>query len=93
METRLVMVLDRETKMPMHFRLVAGNICDVSTLINTAAEMKNYGLNAGFMLLDAGYYSDRNIRALYKEKISFLTRLPAGRKLFKRLIDKTENTL
>ena len=65
-ETRLVMVLDQETKMPIHFRLVAGNICDVCTLINIATEMKNYGLNAGFMLLDAGYYSDRNIRALYK---------------------------
>lgn len=93
METRLVMVLDQETKMPMYFRLVAGNICDVSTLITTAAEMRKYGLNTGFMLLDAGYYSDRNIRVLYKDKISFLTRLPAGRKLYKQLILQTENSL
>lgn len=93
LETRLILVIDQVTKKPLYFRLVAGNICDVSTLINTSTELKKYGLNTEFMLLDAGYFSDKNIRALYKEKISFLTRLPAGRKLFKELINKTENTL
>jgi transposase len=93
LETRLIMVLDQKTKMPLYFRLVAGNICDVSTLITTSAEIKRYGLNTEFMLLDAGYYSDNNIRALYQAKIGFLTRLPAGRKLFSELINKTENSL
>jgi transposase len=93
LETRLVMVIDQITKKPLYFRLVAGNICDVSTLVTTSSELKKYGLTTEFMLLDAGYYSDKNIRALRKEKIDFLTRLPSGRKLFKELIRKTENTL
>jgi len=93
LETRLVMVVDIITKKPLYFRLIAGNICDVSTLINTNKELKKYGLTTEFMLLDAGYYSDKNIRALCKEKISFLTRLPSGRKLFKELINKTETSI
>jgi len=39
-------------------------------------------------LVDAGYYSEDNIKELYSKDIAFLTRLPAGRKLYKSLIQE-----
>ena len=45
-----------------------------------------------FALVDSGYCSEDNILLLRKAKIDFLTRLPAGRSLYKNLIlNHTEN--
>ncbi|MDR1733047.1 MAG: transposase [Synergistaceae bacterium] len=86
LETRLLMVIDKDTGRPLYFRYMAGNIVDVSTLKNTIAELSEMGVKTSYALIDAGYYSEANIRALYSEKISFLTRLPANRKLYNNLI-------
>jgi hypothetical protein len=86
LETRLLMVVDKATGRPLYFRYMAGNIVDVSTLKVTVEELKELGANAVCALIDAGYFSADNIKTLYAENISFLTRLPAGRKLHKQLI-------
>jgi transposase len=87
-ETRLVMAIEGNTGMPLYFRYMAGNIVDVSSLSNTIKELKAMGINMSFALIDAGYYSEANIAELYSNNISFLTRLPANRTLFKKLIDE-----
>ena len=87
------MVVDKETKNPLYFRYMAGNIVDVSTLKNTVKELSLMGVSVDNSLIDAGYCSEDNLAHLYEEKISFLTRLPAGRKLFSELVSKTVSTL
>jgi transposase len=86
-ETRLVMAIEGKTGMPLYFRYMAGNRVDVSSLSNTIKELKAMGVNMGLALIDAGYYSEANIAELYADNISFLTRLPANRTLYKKLID------
>jgi hypothetical protein len=78
-ETRLLMVVDRNSGNPLYFSYKAGNIVDVSTLSNTIAELSQMGVSTSFALIDAGYYSKNNIKELFAKNISFLTRLPAGR--------------
>lgn len=51
------------------------------------------GVKTSFALIDAGYYSKSNIKELYAKNISFLTRLPAGRVLYKTLIAKHSSSL
>ncbi|GHT94697.1 hypothetical protein FACS1894122_11570 [Alphaproteobacteria bacterium] len=92
-ETRLIMVVDRVTHMPLYFRLVAGNIVDVSTFVTTFKLMSKLGANPQMTIMDAGYYSEKNIQALFNSGISFLIRLPAGRILYKSLIKQTNTTL
>jgi len=99
-ETRLLYVVDRKTGMPVYFRYMPGNIVDVSTLSNTIAEMKRFGINTDFAIVDAGYYSESNVKALYGAEVNFLTRLPSNRKMFKDLIiryggdiEKSENVV
>lgn len=87
-ETRLLIVVDRMTGNPLYFRYMAGNIVDVSTLANTFAELEQMGVKASFALIDAGYYSEKNIKELYSNNISFLTRLPGGRTLNKLLLEE-----
>jgi transposase len=82
------MVIERNAGMPLYFRYMPGNIVDVSSLANTIEELKAMGVNASFALIDAGYYSEANISGLYRNNISFLTRLPSNRMLYKKLIDE-----
>jgi transposase len=89
-ETRLLMVIDKIKNIPLYFRFMAGNIVDVNTLSTTIEELRQYDIKTDFSLIDAGYYSEKNIKYLYDNKINFLTRLPSNRTLYKELINKYE---
>jgi hypothetical protein len=85
-ETRLILAIDRITGLPLLYRYNAGNIVDVTTLKSTILELNAYGVNVDFSILDAGYYSEKNIKALYKDSIRFITRLRPNLKLYKALV-------
>ena len=90
-QIRFLLVVDKESKNPLFFRILPGNIVDVSTLQNTIAELKRYGIKNSFVYVDAGFFSEENIKELYENKIDFLIRLPSIRTLYNDLI-KTELT-
>lgn len=89
-ETRLILAIDRKSQLPLYFRYVAGNIGDVSTLTNTIAEMKENGISTSSALIDAGYFSETNLKMLFDSKISFLIRMPSNRVIYRSII--RENT-
>lgn len=83
---RLLCVVDQFSKAPLFYRLLPGNITDVSTLETTISELEEMGVNNSLVLMDAGYFSESNICDLYNRKINFITRMPAGRKIYNELI-------
>ena len=85
-ETRLILTIDRVTSLPLLYRYNAGNIVDVTTLKSTILELQAYGVNVEFSILDAGYYSEKNVKELYGESIRFVTRLKPNLMLYKELI-------
>jgi hypothetical protein len=85
-ETRLILAVDRTTGLPLLYRYSAGNIVDVTTLKSTLLELEAYGVNVDFSIVDAGYYSEKNIRALYENNIRFVTRMKPNLKLYKKLV-------
>jgi len=96
-ETRLVLVVDRKSGMPLFFRYNAGNIVDVTTLRSTIMELEAFGVDIGYAIVDAGYYSESNIKSLYgdddddndeSKAIPFLTRLGSNLKLYKQLVSE-----
>ena len=92
-ESRLLLVVDRESGMPLFFRYNAGNIVDVTTLRATFAELDAYGVKIDYAIVDAGYYSANNIRSLYgdddkNKPIPFLTRIGPNLTLYKQLISE-----
>ena len=87
-ETRLILAVDQLTKLPLYFRYVAGNIGDVSTLVNTIVEMKKHGISTSSALIDAGYYSEANLKLLFDAGISFLVRMPSNRVVYKNIVDQ-----
>ncbi len=85
-QIRLLFVIDKKSSLPLYFRYLPGNIVDVSSLTTTIEELKKYDIKSSFALVDAGFYSEDNIKKLYIDKIDFLTRLPVKRTLYKDLI-------
>jgi len=92
-EARLVLVLERKSGLPVYFRYAAGNIVDVSTLETTIAEVQAYGIDIRHAIVDAGYYSDKNIKAMRANKVSFIMRMPTNRKLYKKLVSEHSDGL
>jgi hypothetical protein len=87
-EVRLIYIIDTLTSIPLFFRYNAGNIVDITTLKATLDELRKNGVSVKHAILDAGYCSADNIEAMYKEKINFLTRIPANRDIFKDALAK-----
>jgi transposase len=85
-EVRLIYVTQQDTGMPIYFRYCPGNVIDTPTLVRTMAELKESGINTKFAILDAGYYSDKNIEYLFDKQISFVTRLKGNKTLYKQLV-------
>jgi len=50
-------------------------------------------VNVDFSILDAGYYSEKNIKALYVDNIRFVTRLRPNLKLYKTPVSENIDTL
>lgn len=85
-QIRFLLVVDAENSNPLFFRYLPGNIVDVSSLSNTIEEMHKLGIRQTHVYLDAGFFSEENLRELYGKHIQFLTRLPSSRCSYKELI-------
>lgn len=82
-----LMLVDKNSKLPIYFRAVGGDISDTSTLQTTIKEIKQLGLKAGSAILDAGYCSKDNLIYMCDENIDFVTRLPKSHNIFYDLVD------
>ena len=85
MEIRLIYVIDRRNGMPIYFRYCAGNVVDVSTLCVTLAELAQFNIAIDCAIVDAGYFSEENIKELYRNEIHFVTRLAPNRTIYKQV--------
>jgi transposase len=92
-EVRLIYVVQQKTGLPLYFRYCPGNVIDATTLIRCLEELKAQGINVKFAILDAGYYTEDNIRELFKNKISFITRLKANLVVYKDLVEEHLSSL
>ena len=92
-EVRLIYVVQQNTGLPLYFRYCPGNVIDTTTLIRCLEELKAQGINVKFAILDAGYYTDDNIRELLDNKISFVTRLKGNLVVYKDLVKEHLNSL
>jgi len=87
-QIRFLLIVDKDTKNPLFFRLLPGNMLDVSALSITLNELERHNIKNNFVYVDAGFFSEENINEMYERNIEFLTRLPSLRIIYKQLIEK-----
>ena len=83
-----LMLVDKQTKLPLYFRAIPGDIADISTIDTTLKEIKHLGMAAKEVILDAGYFSEANVKSLCQADISFVSRMPKSRKIFQELVQQ-----
>lgn len=92
-QIRFLLAVDKESSEPLYFRAIPGNIIDVSALQTTIKELRKYDVKNNFVYVDAGFFSEDNIKEMYSNEIDFLTRLPAERIIYKQLINEEARNL
>ncbi len=75
-EARMTTIIQRDTGYPLMFRITPGNINDISTITRSISDLDVHGIDTDFVLMDAGYFTDDNVDALYAAGIDFITRIP-----------------
>ena len=92
-EVRMIYVTQEKTGIPVYLRYVQGSIPDVSTVIATLKELEEVDIHVQEALIDAGYYSEKNIQALYHSNVGFVCRMKENLRLYKELASKYKDTL
>ena len=91
-EIRLIFVVQKSTGLPLYYRVVPGNIVDVSTLSRIFLHLDSMGIDISSCIMDAGYNSGDNLDLFYNEdhkcKIGFITRIGSGDQTFKDLVSE-----
>ena len=90
---KLLCVVDQNSKLPLFYRFISGNITDITTLTTTILELEAMGIKNNSVLLDAGFFSEQNIKDLYAHRINFITRIPNSRKVFKNALNENISQL
>jgi len=68
-QMNLLLLFSLDSKLPTYVRLLPGSIRDVSTIKNTIALA---GIERWVLVGDRGFFSEDNVKALQKEKISWV---------------------
>lgn len=92
-EVRLIYVTQEETGIPVYLRYVQGTVPDVSTVSATLLELAENGVTVSEALLDAGYYSEKNIQILYRDHVRFVCRMKQNLSLYKQLAAQYKDQL
>lgn len=95
-QTRLVLVLDEETGLPVWYDIIPGNILDLSTVMNIMNDVAvSLDIEIESLVLDAGYVCRPLIEAFHiGSPKSLISRMPARRGYpFKELYWKVKSML
>jgi len=87
-QIKLALLIDKDVQIPVFFRLIPGNLPDVSSLQTTVQEAKELGIKTILLVLDRGLFSEPNLRMLRESNTNFIIPVPANNKIFKKLVQK-----
>ncbi|MCD8245997.1 MAG: transposase [Parabacteroides sp.] len=93
MQTRLALVLDEPTGMPLWYNLFPGNVLDINTIETVLADVSvSIGFTLSCLILDAGYVSKELLLKCHNGTPStFIGRMPARRGYgYKTLFDQCQ---
>jgi transposase len=90
---KLAVLFDVVSKMPLYFRLIAGNVREVSTLASMLENIRfSLPKSTNFcMILDRGFYSSLNLQMLKKMRMDFVIPVPRTTSLFHQMVGKNKN--
>ena len=87
-EINFVLAVTRDHGIPVHHRIMSGNIVSVSTVNNFAMELRDFGISTIMIVMDRGFYSKQNILDL--KKYSIIGAIPSTLKIYADLLSRSK---
>ena len=88
-QINLALVFGQQSGLPAYYRKLPGNITDVTTLENLLAGMSHLGMKKICLIMDRGFYSEKNINAMFKGHHKFII----GAKISLKIVQEQLETL
>jgi transposase len=92
-QVNMSLVVDKERGIPIFYDLYPGSIVDVSTLRNTIEKIKALEVTGSTLIMDRGFCSGGNLKALTDNRFQFI--MPASRsfKVVNQALSKVRRTI
>ena len=87
------LAVDKETGLPLCYRVIPGSIPDVRTLANTLGFLEDFGLRVFTISLDRGFYSGANLRDILQREIGVVIGSPWSSSQAKNVLSKNKRKL
>jgi len=92
-QINLCLLLGEESGVPIYYESLDGSIKDVSALENVLKMMNWLDSKRLHAVMDRGFYSERNIDALYERNIRFTVGVPFTTKWTRELVAKARGSI
>ena len=87
-QINLALLFGENSRLPVYYRKLPGNITDVKTIRNLLADINFLNLEKVQLVMDRGFYSEANINALFRRHYKFLISTRTSLRFVRRKLDE-----
>jgi transposase len=87
-QINFAMLFGQKSGLPAYYRRLPGNISDVATLLATMKAMDFLGSTKISLVMDRGFYSEKNVDELLARHHHFTMGVPSGNKWVEAILDR-----
>lgn len=91
-QINLALVFGEESKLPVYYRKLPGNITDVKTVQNLLKNFDFLQMDKVQLVMDRGFYSEANVNELFKKHYKFIMGIKTSLKFVQKILDKIRGT-
>ena len=91
-QINLVLVFGEESKLPVYYRKLPGNITDVKTIQNLLKEIDFLQIDKVQLVMGRGFYSEANVNKLFKKHYKFVMGVKTSLKFVQKRLDEIRDT-
>lgn len=92
-QINLALLFGENSRLPVYYRKLPGNITDVKTLQNLLADIDFLNLEKVQLVMDRGFYSEDNINALFRQHYKFLIATKTSLLFVRRKLDEVRHSM
>lgn len=92
-QINLALLFGQKSQIPVYYNRLPGNINDVSTLDKVLKTLNQLELKKLHLVLDRGFYSQKNVDELLATGNKFVLAVPGKPKWVRKIIDETKDSI
>jgi transposase len=92
-QVNLALVFGEESRLPVYYRKLPGNITDVTTINKLLKDVKFLDIKKLKLVMDRGFYSAANLNALFRHHYKFLIATKCSSELVSGLLDRNRESI